>query len=36
MDIVATFREGFGGVEGFEMKTGIKLPPDIKALLTKP
>ena len=36
MDIVTPFREGFGGVEGFEQITGITLPPDIKALLTKP
>ena len=36
MDIVAPFREGVGDVEGFEEITGITLPPDIKALLTKP
>ena len=36
VDIGAPFRESFGDVEVFEMKTGIKLPPDIKALLTKP
>ena len=36
VDIVARFRDERGGVERFEQATGITLPPDIKALLTKP
>ncbi len=35
-DIIASFHNDYAGVEDFEQKTGIQLPPDIAALLTPP
>ena len=34
LNIIASFRNDYGSVEGFEQITGVQLPADIAAMLT--